>query len=185
MSHGFRHKYTRTLAGRCIIPARPPAPSATSSPPLGCLCAAAPRSSAPVRVRIQGWTWPPARFPAARIAPCHFVAAADATCKTNILRFPARDRTAVPFAHWPPARLSVCANTSAWFPPPLQYPSRHSSMEGRFTSRLHCSEGLSILLVENVRAWNLSMHVSSRSWPIENGAFRDLIVTQRIFVLTD
>src|ERR1700686_4812957 len=136
MSHGFRHKYTRTLAGRVIIPPRPPAPSATSSPPLGCLCAAAPRSSAPVRVRIQGWTWPPARFPAARIAPCHFVAAADATCKTNILRFPARDRTAVPFAHWPPARLSVCANTSAWFPPPLQYPSRHSSMEGRFTSRL-------------------------------------------------
>src|ERR1700693_119095 len=123
MSHGFRHKYTRTLAGRCIIPARPPAPSATSSPPLGCLCAAAPRSSAPVRVRIQGWTWPPARFPAARIAPCHFVAAADATCKTNILRFPARDRTAVPFAHWPPARLSVCANTSVFFLPSLQYPA--------------------------------------------------------------
>ena len=53
MSRGLRHKYTRTLAGRCIMTVSHLPPGARSTPPRLWQCVAAPRSAAPTPARVR------------------------------------------------------------------------------------------------------------------------------------
>ena len=122
-----------------MIPAQPPAPPAASLGPPNCQYAAAPRSSAPTRVWKLCCRCLPASSPAAQIAPCHASAAVFASNKTKTLRFRSRGRMAGPFGRPPPARRSVCSNTSVWFLTPSQYADPQSLAEGRFTRHLHHS----------------------------------------------
>ena len=63
------------------------------------------------------------------LARCHFAAAAVATCRTNILRLPARDRTAVPFPlAWSAISLRQYFRLSL---PSSNIPLRYSPAEGR------------------------------------------------------
>src|SRR6476660_1105373 len=121
MSHGLRHRYTRTLAGRWIIHVRSPEPCAALLRPPRRRYAAAPRSAAPTRVRKPCRRCLPVWSQVTRIVPYCFSAAVFASSKTQALRFLARGRTAGPFARWPPARRSVCSNTSVWLPTPFNY----------------------------------------------------------------
>ena len=138
MSHGLRHRYTRTLAGRWII--RRNASSTRRNVAASTGADAQPLAGRQHqfqrRRHLAAW---PTRFEQREPHGLVSAAVSCATDKTNALRCHARGRTAGPSARSPPARLSACPSTPACFPTPLKYAAPVAAPEERFTRRLRQS----------------------------------------------